>query len=121
MKAFASTVCEDGAKRNSSTLLTLLDLRRFDCANKRPKKLSLELASRSLSVLLLVEVSTAEFPKLGSGDPWGSAATAQGSVTMLQKIKKRLELSNDFTQTQLIAVVIENLIKCFFLLLSLDC
>ena len=42
---------------------------------------------------------------------------------MLQKIET-LELANDFTgrtQTQLITVVIENLIECFFLLLSLDC
>ena len=38
---------------------TLLDLRRLDCAKKQPKNLSLELASRSLSVSLLVEVSRA--------------------------------------------------------------
>ena len=38
---------------------TLLDLRRVDCAKKQPNKLSLELASRSLSVSLLVEVSRA--------------------------------------------------------------
>ena len=29
---------EGGAKRNSSTLSTSLDLGRFDCANKQPKK-----------------------------------------------------------------------------------
>ena len=46
MKEFAPTVCEGRAKKNSSTLSTLLDLRRFDCANKQPKKLSLEIASR---------------------------------------------------------------------------
>ena len=38
---------------------TLLDLRRLDRAKKQAKKLSLELASRSLSVSLLVEVSRA--------------------------------------------------------------
>ena len=38
---------------------TLLDLRRLNCAKEQPKKLSLELASRSLSVSLLVEVSGA--------------------------------------------------------------
>ena len=36
-----------------------LDLRRLDCASKQPKILSLEIAFRSLSVSLLVEVSRA--------------------------------------------------------------
>ena len=55
-----------------------------------------------------------EFPKLGS------AATAQGVRDNVAKNKK-LELSNDFSSTYtdpLISVVIENLIECFFPLLS---
>ena len=61
-----------GEKELLCTLLTLLDLRRFDCANKQPKNLSLkqvELASRSLSMSLLVEVSGAAFLKVGNIAP----------------------------------------------------
>ena len=43
IKAFASTVCESGAKGNYSTLLTLLNLCHLDCANKQPNNCHLSL------------------------------------------------------------------------------
>ena len=61
--------------------IATVDLRRFDCANKQQKKLSLklvELASRSLSVSLLVVVSRAVFLKVGNIAPLGGEREAPG-------------------------------------------
>ena len=73
-------------------LSTLLDLRRFDCANKQPKKLSLkqaELASRSLSMSLLVEVSRAVFPKVGNIAPLGAKEKHQGAKSNRGQKRRR--------------------------------
>ena len=64
------------------TLSTLLDLGRFDCANKTAKKLSLkqvELVLLSLSVSLLVKVSKAVFLKMGNIAPLGGEREAPES------------------------------------------